>query len=158
MSRDVNSHSCSNANATALRNLNANAMRILTPFKPPFNQILMKSFKFQLILVQLIILVKKHQKFTTMGVIKTLIESSDRVDPPKKIKFLWNAKNTKMRTRFSRCECDDFSKSPCDCDSNAKLSHRIRIFSQNAKIAMRIYIPGQNHGSRFFLIFRFRVR
>jgi hypothetical protein len=40
-----------------------------------------------------------------------------------------------------RCEGDDFSKSQCECDAKANLSHRIRIFSQNAKIAMRIYIP-----------------
>ena len=47
-----------------------------------------------------------------------------------------------------RCECDDFSKSRCECDANANLSHRIASHSQNAKIAMRIYIPGYAYVSR----------
>jgi hypothetical protein len=39
----------------------------------------MKNFKFQLILVQLIILFKKTSKITTLGVIKTLIEGQLKV-------------------------------------------------------------------------------
>ena len=40
------------------------------------------------------------------------------------------------------------AKSRCDCDANANLSHRIASHSQNAKIAMRIYIPGFERLSR----------
>ena len=46
-------------------------------------------------------------------------------------------------TMRMRSECDDFWKSRCECEAKANLSLRIRIFSQNAKIAMRIYIPGR---------------
>ena len=48
---------------------------------------------------------------------------------------------TDIFTMRMRCECDDFLKSQCECDANANLSHRIASHSQNAKIAMRIYIP-----------------
>ena len=69
-------------------------------------------------------------KSLSEGPLKVLTE----LIPEKKISFCETFAQIRiMRMRKMRkCEGDFY---------DANLSHRIRIFSQNAKIAMRIYIP-----------------